>query len=300
MKLLPKNGPLSRARINGKARLRLLARSWRLARPRPVAEGTIVSFTSIPSRLPAVHLVVDSILLQSVLPERIVLYLSKSDFPDRSLPRQLQARIGERFDVRWCEDDLKSHGKLVHALVEFPEKTIVTIDDDKIYAADMLERLLATARRHPGSIVFRNGELLVVEREERRHRSQPTSEPSLWYLPKGVGGILYPPHSLADDVTDSELFLRLCPYSDDLWFKAMALLKQTPSVPTPPSRRQDHSLWFRWVESLEFHNRTLRKLDMQAKALFDYYGIVPGKDPGDTARLGRRAPLPEPLPTEIG
>jgi hypothetical protein len=41
-------------------------------------------------------------------------------------------------------------------------------------------------------------------------------------LPTGVGGVLYPPHALHSDVTDSTLFMKLCPTADDLWFYWMA------------------------------------------------------------------------------
>ena len=47
-------------------------------------------------------------------------------------------------------------------------------------------------------------------------------------FPTGVGGTLYPPHSLDEEVKNEEVFTRICPAADDVWFKAMSLKKGTP------------------------------------------------------------------------
>ena len=54
----------------------------------------------------------------------------------------------------------------------------------------------------------------------------------------GAGGILYPPKSLNPIVTDVELFLKLAPKADDLWFKAMSLIDgvQVFQSKNPPKR----------------------------------------------------------------
>ena len=46
-------------------------------------------------------------------------------------------------------------------------------------------------------------------------------------FPTGIGGILYPPHSLAKEVTDETLFMKLAPTADDIWLKAMSLKQGT-------------------------------------------------------------------------
>ena len=49
----------------------------------------------------------------------------------------------------------------------------------------------------------------------------PAEPASPLNLATGVGGVLYPPGSLHPDVLDENLFLSLCPTSDDLWFYFM-------------------------------------------------------------------------------
>ena len=47
----------------------------------------IVSMTSYPARINTVHLAIRSLLAQKVLPDKIVLWLCKSDFPNREARR---------------------------------------------------------------------------------------------------------------------------------------------------------------------------------------------------------------------
>ena len=49
-------------------------------------------------------------------------------------------------------------------------------------------------------------------------------EPSFCNFLVGVGGVLYPPKVLYKDILNEELFLKLSPTSDDIWFWAMAVL----------------------------------------------------------------------------
>ena len=49
----------------------------------------------------------------------------------------------------------------------------------------------------------------------------------------GVGGVLYPPHSLDEKMLDPALFMTLAPTNDDVWFWAAAVSKGTYVVPLP-------------------------------------------------------------------
>ena len=69
-------------------------------------------------------------------------------------------------------------------------------------------------------------------------------------MPTTGAGALYPPHCLSSEVTDAQLFQRICPTADDLWFYAMARRAGTlvmkaagrfRVVPWPGAR--ESSLW---------------------------------------------------------
>jgi len=100
------------------------------------------------------------------------------------------------------------------------------------------------------------------------------SNPSFNLFPTGVGGILYPPNSLHKDVTNRELFLKLSPTADDVWFKAMSLMNKTKvisvvcnfeEVQIIVGSQEGSALWKSNV--VEFKN------DTQIKNVFDYYGL---------------------------
>lgn len=47
----------------------------------------------------------------------------------------------------------------------------------------------------------------------------------------GVGGVLYPPHSLDEKMLDASLFMSMAPINDDVWFWAAAVSRGTYVVP---------------------------------------------------------------------
>ena len=53
----------------------------------------------------------------------------------------------------------------------------------------------------------------------------------------GVGGVLYPPHTLDEGMLVPELFMSMAPTNDDIWFWAAAVSKGTYVVPLPNGRR---------------------------------------------------------------
>ena len=75
----------------------------------------IVSMTSYPARINTVHLAIRSLLAQKVLPDKIVLWLCKSDFPNREtdLPQTLRDVLWHDVEIRWVNEDLKPHNTIL-------------------------------------------------------------------------------------------------------------------------------------------------------------------------------------------
>ena len=202
----------------------------------------IVSLTSIRPRLKVVDLPISSLLSQPAKPEKIILWLQ--DTLKAHIPRRLSKLEGEILEIRYISWN-NPHKKLVGTLEAFPDKPIATIDDDLIYQKGWLETLYQEHLKRPGHI---------IANQVRRIRYDPAGMPlpySEWpttyepclegpeILPIGAAGTLYPPGSLDKRFSEVNLFLRLAPRADDLWFKAMSTLKGTPSAlacvrPAPP------------------------------------------------------------------
>jgi hypothetical protein len=104
-------------------------------------------------------------------------------------------------------------------------------------------------------------------------KSAKVNKPSFSLFPTGVGGILYPSCSLNNEVFNKEIFLKLAPLGDDIWFKAMALLNNTKtimvydeSIDFPLIKNsQDNALWH--------INVAENKNDEQLKNVFDHFEL---------------------------
>lgn len=71
----------------------------------------IVSMTSYPARINTVPYGDSFVACAKVLPDKIVLWLCKSDFPNREtdLPQTLRDVLWHDVEIRWVDEDLKPH-----------------------------------------------------------------------------------------------------------------------------------------------------------------------------------------------
>lgn len=203
----------------------------------------VISLTTFPKRMDTIHLVIKSLLAMRPCPDKIVLYLSEPEFPDKKLPLNLTEMQSGIFEIRFTKHNYKSFNKLIHALRDFPESIIITVDDDIIYPSHMLRRLLAAHKKYPTDICAnRIRELNISDNTIQPYTTWHLSErrklfghrPHRGYtnVQMGVGGVLYPAHSLHPDVLDTKKFTKLCEHQDDIWFWAMTILNNRKIVPT--------------------------------------------------------------------
>ena len=196
-------------------------------------EDIIVSLTSYGKRIYDVYLAIESIMQGSIKPNRILLWLSKEDFFNKTLPQTLQKQIERGLEIRFCKD-IKSYKKLIYTLKENPNACIITIDDDVIYNFDLVENLVTAHKTTPNCIwANRIHEMTYNENHSLKSYLQWNFTLNHDCINKknnfvtGVGGVLYPPNSLHTEVFNDKVFLSICPTADDVWFNAMARLKGT-------------------------------------------------------------------------
>lgn len=258
--------------------------AWRLARQSPEALvhapgeslPVVVSLTSIPERLPRLHLTVRSLLDQRKGPERIVLWLNERY--RMQVPDALRTLEGEVFEIRFAGLDCP-HRKLIFTLEAFPDQVLVTCDDDVMYAADWLERLYAGHRDFPDAIVAHECRLIRRDRDGALlpYRSWITVDEPGVSLPEmmavGYGGVLYPPGSLHPDVLNVDMFMKLAPRADDLWFKAMAWRQGTAIRRSLDPRPKPTPVIGTQSVSLRHHNVREDGNREQWQALVEHFGI---------------------------
>ncbi len=202
----------------------------------------VVSMTSFPAAISYAAKAVQSLLNGSVLPDKLILYLTFSQFGEGGVPQSL-LELAERnpvFEIRNYDRDIRSYRKLIPALHDFPDAVIVTVDDDVYYHEHMLRDLLRLHEQIPNAVLGHRAKRVkpgLPYRKWSKYR---------WYsfvwkklhvgfknIATGVGGILYPPHALKAEMLDEELFTQIAPTTDDIWFWAAAVANGTPIAPVP-------------------------------------------------------------------
>lgn len=196
----------------------------------------IASLTTYPARINAVHLTIESILNQTLKPDKIILWLAKDEFKDgeKQLPQELKELTKKGLTIKWCDKNFKSFNKLIHSLKEYHEDIIITFDDDIIYDKDCIKLLYEGYKKYPQYIQCHRA-LRIICKDKRilpyndwvwSIKSKDT-KPSFTNFFTACSGVLYPPHCLYKDVLDDKIFLKLCPREDDMWFWTMAVLNNT-------------------------------------------------------------------------
>jgi hypothetical protein len=146
-------------------------------------------------------------------PDRFVLNIS-FDPPDelKCLPIEIN-RV----------EDIGPATKLVPTLKQYRDSRdvlLVTADDDRLYARDWLQKLVAAARKNPECVVCAGGRKIRDRRYRRWPKTRQPTGPVMDLLPMGVFGVGYRPHHFTDRVFDEGSLKRLTPHNDELWFAA--------------------------------------------------------------------------------
>ena len=223
----------------------------------------IVSLTSYPPAIGFVTETVKSLLKGSVLPDRLILYVTPAEFEGKPLPAGLLklAEESDIFEIHHYPRNIRSYRKLFPALQEFPNDLIITVDDDVRYHRHMLRDLLRLHRQYPDAVIAHRAKRVDLSRPYRKwHKYR-------WYdfifrkdyagfcnLPTGVGGVLYPPHALDESMLREELFTEIAPTTDDIWFWAAAVSHNTRILPVPFGKNKPKGLGKPGTISLKTYN----------------------------------------------
>ncbi len=249
---------------------------------KPREERVVVSLTSFPARIEYVYLTIESLLRQTMLPGKIVLWLSKDQFQtEETLPIRLMSLQNDVFQIRLVDGDIRSHKKYYYCFQEFPEKTIITVDDDIIYPPTLVGGLLSVSNAFPNCVVanvarkmtYKDG---LLNRYSKWIEAIPFD--TVDNVQIGVGGVLYPPHVMFEDCLKLELSQKLAPSVDDLWLNAMARLQGTDVVKTP-NNQAFLPILIPKNQTLTSVNNGQNRNDIQLTQIRDYYARTQYGDP---------------------
>lgn len=243
-------------------------------------KSLVVSLTSYGERVREVALTIESLMEQTILPNKIILWLSEHE---KYIPESLRLLEKRGLEINFCRD-IKSYKKLIPSLNKYPDDIIVTVDDDVFYEFDLLENLIEAHKKYPYDILAHRMHRIVLDRNNDvasyklwKHCIKDY-QPSFLNFAVGVGGILYPPRSLDDRVFDESVFMDICKSGDDIWFKCMSILNnvKTRSVFSHDKNGEDYIPNMKLSDSGLFSENVLgdNRNDSQIKAVFKKYGIT--------------------------
>lgn len=198
----------------------------------------IISLTTFPARINKLWIVMETLFRQDVLPDRIILWLSNEQFKDESrLPKSLLKFKKRGLEIRFVDDDIRSHKKYLYAMKEFPNDYIITVDDDLYYPTDLLSQLIKFKQKYENCICCNRGyEIIVCNHEIQPYRDwkelKVASSPNFKTFFTSGGGTLFPPSTLYADVFNVDILKEVCFHADDIWLNAMAQLAETQIVKT--------------------------------------------------------------------
>lgn len=191
----------------------------------------IVSLTSFPKRINIVVKTINTILNQSVKPDKIILWLTNEQFPnkEKDLPDELLDLKNFGLMINWCED-LRSYKKLIPTLNLYPNDIIITADDDIYYDKDWIESLYNEYLKNPNLVYARRAIRVNLKNDKLIRLSERQTDYKNYFKPSylnqivGCGGCLYPPGCFFKDIYDTKKFLSLIPTHDDVYFWFMLIL----------------------------------------------------------------------------
>ncbi len=111
----------------------------------------IISLTSTLGNIKDLHYVIYSLLTQTMKPDKVVLWLSEDEFPDKKAPAFVSNLQSNGLIINWCKEMLP-YQKLLPSLKEYPHALIIAVDDDIFYPADMVEKLYNAHKKDPSVI----------------------------------------------------------------------------------------------------------------------------------------------------
>jgi hypothetical protein len=223
---------------SGKARLGL-ARLWEAklrrelkigilptAIPAQRLPGVFVSLTTWAPRLNLLPLTLLTLVRQSVLPEKIVVWITEKDLA--LLDRTFRYRFeGVGVEFRTCED-LGPHKKWFFTRELASDPMIVLADDDIFYSRRWLELLLSDCTQDNAYIAHRCHRILLRDETIKDYgdwdfecRNYGASSHLLFAT--GGGGVLFQPQWIPSEFWDRETMMALCPKADDIWLKCAML-----------------------------------------------------------------------------
>jgi FkbM family methyltransferase len=236
----------------------------------------IVTLTSYPKRFDNLPLTLQSLLNQSVCPDKVILWIAETD--KKYLTQDIKDYASKGLTIKYC-DDIKSYKKIIPALEQYPDCFLITADDDLFYHKDWIKNLVEKWDSKNPLVIANRVHRITFDQDRniepyKKWKSvyRENLKGSDLNFPTSGAGILYPPKAFHKDVTDREKFMQMAPFADDVWLYWMIRLNNFkisisdyyPSLVIWPSLNNENL----WIQ-----NKLGGRNDKYIRNLIDEYGL---------------------------
>ena len=202
-----------------------------------VSMKTIISLTTISSRIDSLRFVLYALTNQSLMPDVIYVNISSesymSDDGIKKIPEWAEEFTKKAVVFNFVEN-IGPYRKLNPILEIIGEDDLLIVcDDDVIYGHQWLESLVGSAKANPNSIVCARARMItkgIFGRTKSyifwNHAVENNSQEEL--LPVGAGGVVYRKRLIDFEFIKNKVFKRIAPLQDDLWYRHASLITGVP------------------------------------------------------------------------
>jgi hypothetical protein len=245
----------------------------------PSDKKIIVSFTSFPERIEDVWIVVECLFRQSYKADKIILWLSESQFEGIKLPESLLNQVKRGLEIFFVKDDMKSHKKYLYAFEKYPNDYIITVDDDLYYDNGFIQNLIKMKSKYPNEVVTNRAHQITfseiggIKKYSNWNHNITSHIPSYLTVQTGGFGTMYTKEDLFTSFNDIELIKKYIPYADDLWLKIQTLLVNKKIVTNNRYNKDPISVRNSQMQKLVKINVFDGGNDSQFKSVLEYFQL---------------------------
>ncbi|MCL2064741.1 MAG: glycosyltransferase [Candidatus Cloacimonetes bacterium] len=197
---------------------------------------TILSLTSHQLRFSTLDICLHSLFLQTEEPDKVILYLDR-DAKYQQLTKETLDLQNRGLEIVITDNYIGPHTKYHYAMRQFPDDIVITVDDDVLYKNTLIADLKMSYKNFPNAVSAIRTHKMILRPDGNLDKYANWNlehtqilNPSLHLFATGVGGVLYPPRCMNDEVFNVKVLKKFCLYADDIWLKTMQLLSGTPTV----------------------------------------------------------------------
>jgi len=197
-----------------------------------------ISLTSIYDNQKNLTYTLESILKQTILPDKCYIYLSEEPylkdmgFKNKKITNNNLKKIisNKIFEIKWVKNT-GPYRKLLPILKEKwnEDCLIITIDDDVYYHPELVLNFINDYNKYKCCISYRSwnlGNSLKNINYLKRSKIED-GKLNIYNFGTGKGGILYKPsffHKTENLIFKEDIYINLCKTADDIWFYLIRIL----------------------------------------------------------------------------